>query len=368
MPGRGLPALLVLCCLVAVPPAGAQVSDLTLDARVTTYADNTEFFNPFRAGETLFGAFAHVFAEARLNERIAVRGGAFGHQRFGSDRGFEQARPVLALVIGGPASRLIIGTLETVRRVDGAGPDRTGPHSLLPPIQRETLAFERPWEAGMQWTIDTSRVTQDAWLHWQRDASSGRREVFDSGITTRLRVRPEMAVRADLHLVHQGGQFPSYDPVADSYSVAAGIESGGAVGRLDRLSVEALALFSRHVPDRERDGLTRNGFGTFVRAAAQLGGWRAHGILWRASGFVKVEGDANYHALRLDGTRFGGLRDYAEAGLTRTFVLAESSWLEASVRSHRVESHYEYSFRVLAVAGLRIPLAKPPPAPSRPAR
>jgi hypothetical protein len=37
------------------------------------------------------------------------------------------------------------------------------------------------------------------------------------------------------------------------------------------------------------------------------------------------------------------------------FPLAASSWLEASARWHRVENDYEYSFRVLAVAALRLP-------------
>src|SRR3546814_10193596 len=70
-----------------------------------------------------------------------------------------------ALVTGVQTCALPICTLETMRRVDGAGPDRTGPHGLLPPVQRETLAFERPWEAGLQWTVDSARVKQEAWVH-----------------------------------------------------------------------------------------------------------------------------------------------------------------------------------------------------------
>jgi hypothetical protein len=349
---RPVPSLL-LCCSLLAPPAAAQTAGIGLDAQVTAYGDNTEFSNPFRTGETLLGAFAVVFAEARLSDHLTVRGGAFGHQRFGSDRGFEQVRPVLALVIGGPRSRLIFGTLETMRRVDGSGPDRTGPHGLVPPIQREALAFERPWEAGLQWTVETARLTQDAWLHWQRLARPGERERFDTGLTSRLRLRPALALRTDVHLVHQGGQIPAADPVSDSSAATTGFEAGGPAGRLDRLSLEALALVSRHVPDRARPVLSRTGFGTFLRAAAEQGDWRLHAILWRARGVIKREGDAHYHSQRRDGTRFRGLRDYGEIGLTRTVSLAPDSWLEASVRGHRVESHYEYSFRVLAVARLR---------------
>jgi hypothetical protein len=348
--------LLVIAALLAwllVQAAPAQPNDITLDARVTFFGDNTEFSNPFREGETLLGTFATVFVDARLSDRLVLRGGAFGLQRFGSDDGFDEVRPVIALVIGGSRSRLVLGTLETMRRIDGPGPDRTGPHGLLPPIQRETLAFERPWEAGVQWLMDTARVRQEAWVHWQKINTRDQREIFDTGLTSRVRLRDALTLRGDLHLVHQGGQLSASGPVGDSYAAAVGVEAGGVVPPLDRLSLEGYVLVSRDVPDRERMGEARTGLGTFIRAAIEEGGWRAHAILWRADDYAKAEGDLHYQSIRRDGTRYRGLRDYAEAGLTRTFPLAPGSWLEASARWHRVENDYEYSFRVLAVAALR---------------
>ena len=46
--------------------------------------------------------------------------------------------------------------------------------------------------------------------------------------------------------------------------------------------------------------------------------------------------------------------NYAEVGVTRVVALAKDSWREASFRGHRVEHYYEYSFRIFAVAKLRI--------------
>ena len=344
-----------------------QNPDLTLGANATFYGDNTEFSNPFREGETLLGTFASLFIDARLSDRLTLRGGVFGNQRFGSDDGFDEVRPVLALIIGQPRSQLILGTLDTMRRADGptfdpTGPDRTGPHGLLPPLQIETLAFDRPWEAGLQWLVDGPRVRQDAWVHWQRLNTRDQREIFDAGLTSRVRLREALALRTDLHLVHQGGQLAASvaGPVADSVAGAVGVEAGNAVPPLDRVSLEGYALVSRYVPDRESTAGARTGFGTFIRAAVEDGGWRAHAILWRGSDFIKVEGDPHYQSLRRDGSHFNGLRDYAEAGLTRTFVLARDSWLEASARWHRVENDYEYSFRILAHASLRMRLTKSP--------
>ena len=45
---------------------------------------------------------------------------------------------------------------------------------------------------------------------------------------------------------------------------------------------------------------------------------------------------------------------YQEAGLTRLFPLAKDSFLEASFRGYHLENQFEYSFRILAVAELRI--------------
>ena len=351
---RMLRAAILVVCLLLAREAAAQAADYSLDATVTFYGDNTEFFNPFRTGQTILGAHAVVFGEARTSDRLAIRAGVDGNQRFGSKRGFEVVRPVLALVIGGPRSRLILGTIETGRRAYGIGPDRSGPHALLPPLQVETLAFDRPWEAGLQWLVNTPRVVHDSWLHWQRLANAGQRERFDTGFTTRARVHRAIRIGGDLHFVHEGGQLSSNGPVADSLAGAIGAEVAGPVASIDRLSFEAFVLGSRFVPDRKITSTIRAGFGTFLRAAVEQSGWRAHALIWRGDDFLTREGDANYQSIRLDGTPYRSLRDYAEAGVTRSFPLAKDSWLEASIRGHRVENHYAYSFRILSVAKLRL--------------
>jgi hypothetical protein len=340
-------------------PAAAQTPNLDLDARLVFYADNTEFSNEFRTGETQIGTFGSVALEAELSDRLALRAGAFGHQRFGSSAAFDQVRPVLAVVVRGTQSRFVFGTLETLRRREGSGPDRTSPHGLIPPIQRETLAFERPFEAGVQWIVETPGLTQDSWVHWQRQNGASQREVFDVGIVSAVRLRPELLVRHQLHVVHQGGQLGGApDPVADSVAAAVGVDIGGPVGRLDRLGLELMAAASRHVPDRGRPEISRSGFATFLRLSVERTPWRLHAILWRADDYIKVEGDRLYQSLRSDGTRYRGLRDYGEAGLTRTFLLAEGSVLETSLRLHRVERAFDYSFRILAVTGVRVGLTR----------
>jgi hypothetical protein len=56
---------------------------------------------------------------------------------------------------------------------------------------------------------------------------------------------------------------------------------------------------------------------------------------------------------RRDGTKFRKVRDYGELGLTRHFRPAPTVQFDAAVRLHRVESHYEYSYRLVGRVFLR---------------
>jgi hypothetical protein len=330
---------------------GAQ-EHLTLRADVMVYGDNTEFRNPFREGETIFGAAVRPALDVALNRRVTVTLGAQTNQRFGSDDAFELVRPVVAVAFHSPRSTFLIGTLPAPRAAFPDGPDRSSPHGLLPPLQRETLTFERPYEAGMQWTVNASRLRHEAWINWQRLNTASHRERFDAGLSGEIPAAAGFALPFQLHVVHEGGQLFSAGPVADSMGAAAGVSVSRKVAQLDVASLEAYALVSHHVPDREVPQRTRNGAGFFGRAAAVKQGWRAHLIVWRGNDFIKDEGDSNYLSVRRNGSRYRGVRDYAEAGLTRSFRAADDVVFEASGRVHRVEHQYEYSYRVLCVARL----------------
>src|SRR4051794_31182530 len=96
-------ALLLILAMPAIDRTAAAFAQdtVTLRTDVLLYGDNTEFRNPFREGETIFGAAGRVAVDAELSPRASLTLGAFGNQRFGSDRSFEQARPVIALTMRG---------------------------------------------------------------------------------------------------------------------------------------------------------------------------------------------------------------------------------------------------------------------------
>jgi hypothetical protein len=330
---------------------------VTVRSAILFYGDNTEFRNPFREGETIFGSAARAALVFELGERVEIALGGFGNLRFGGDDAFEEAKPVVALTIAGARSTFVFGTLATPRAGRPAGPDRTGPHGLLPPLQRETLAFDRPYEAGLSWAFKGARLEHELWINWQRVNTSEHRERFDGGAIGRIRLSRWLAVPFNLHIVHEGGQLFAAGPVADSSAVATGFDVQLSAERwLDAAGVELYGVASRFVPDRGEPCRRRDGGAFFARASGERNGWRGHLIVWRGKHFIKDEGDPNYSSVRRNGVEWRGTRDYAEAGLTRTFVPVRDVLLEVSGRLHRIEQHYEYSFRILARAALSLKL------------
>jgi hypothetical protein len=327
---------------------------------LTFYGDNTEFFNPWTEGETLLGTEGRFFLDIDLNERVTLRGGLFGDHRFGDDDNFELVRPVLALHVKNDVMGFVIGSIESGTQRVGLGPDRSGPHGLLPPLQRESLAFSRSDEAGLQWTVDTARLEHDSWINWQQLNTEYEREVFDVGLRGQVRVGSGLPIwfSYQFHLVHQGGQLGGSAPVGDSWGGGPGVVVELPVGIFDSQTVEAHGLGVRHVPDRAVLDSAESGVGLFTRYAVEKSGWRAHLIAWRSRDFIKTEGDLNYGALREDGglTR---LRHYFETGLTRTYYPAEEVGVELAGRLHRVDTHHDYSFRILAKVDFDVRLKVP---------
>src|SRR5215203_947283 len=319
----------LLLCVALLPSSASAQEQLTLRKDFLFYGDNTEFRNQFREGETIFGAAVRVTAEIALNERVTLSAGAFGNERFGAEHAFEQARPVLSLTVRGKRSAFVFGTLPPLTSDLPVGPDRNGPHALLPPLQRETLAYERPYEAGLAWTVDGTNLQHSFWLEWQALNTPEHRERFDGGTNTSYRVSNHITLPVQLHVVHEGGQLYSSGAVADSAALAGGAIMTAQVGGY-AATVEMFGLASRYVPDRSRDDLSRDGTAFLGRAAAERGGWRGHVIFWRGRNFIKDEGDLNYQSVSRSGDRYRGTRDYSEAGLTRRFELARAAVLDVA--------------------------------------
>jgi hypothetical protein len=208
----------------------------------------------------------------------------------------------------------------------------------------------------MEWTFAGSTLRHDVWLNWQRVNTAEHRERFDAGIAAEVRAGGPFVIPFQVHVVHEGGQLFAAGAVRDSAAAAVGVQVATGAGAFQRASLEIFALASRYVPDREAPERSRTGAGFLGRASVERSGWRGHVLFWRGRDFITDEGDANYLSIRRDDSYYRSTRDYAEAGLTRVFRPAPGVAIAASARLHRTERHFEYSYRVLAAANLRLRL------------
>jgi hypothetical protein len=344
---------LLVLAVFAISAQRAAAQTLTAGVDLLFYGDNTEFANPFREGETLLGTAGRVFVEVELSDAAALRAGLFAKGRYGAHEFVEEAEPVIALELKRGRSRFLFGSLDTAAiRTHTRGPDEDTPHGLLPPLQQEQLTFTRAHEMGLQWRVVAARVDHDVWINWQRLNTSAHRERFDAGARSRVVLPRALALHGQWHVLHEGGQQFSNGSVRDSHAGALGLEWNRALGAT-RIALDGHVVGTREVPDREQPQRAENGGGVFARGAIERAGWRGHAIVWRSRHAVKDEGDANYLMLRRDGTKFRKVRDYGEVGLTRHFRPAPSLQFDAAVRLHRVESHYEYSYRLVGRVFLR---------------
>jgi hypothetical protein len=352
---RALFGLLLGTALLA-PLARAQQPAIDLKVDSLFYGDNTEFFNRYRTGETILGIWGRAFFSARLSDLVEVRAGVFADERFGSGSSFNLVRPVLALRIGTDRSRFIFGTLETVRPVEGGGPDRLTLHGLLPPLQVETLALTRPEETGVQWLVATERVASDLWFNYQKLNTKEHREVLDAGLAARGNIAGPLALAFQAHVSHHGGQLYDVGPVSDSWGFVFGPSFTPKIALFDTSEAEVYGLYTQLKPDRSRPELTENGHALFVRLSATRAGFRLHLIIWRARDFATEDGDPNYMSLGENGVFHPGSRKYAELGLTKVFRPVPGVVLDASARLHQVESKTEYSYRLVAKVDFDVPI------------
>ncbi|MBK6494339.1 MAG: hypothetical protein IPG05_04430 [Gemmatimonadetes bacterium] len=141
-----VPTRLLALSLLLLAPGVATAQRLDWRARVALYGDNTEFFTPYRVGETILGTQLQTWLEAKPGRRTELRLGFYADRRLGSEQFTDTLLPIVAFRYRTEHSQGIIGTLETVRR-----------HGLLEPLMVTTRELTTPVESGIQW-IETRGI------------------------------------------------------------------------------------------------------------------------------------------------------------------------------------------------------------------
>ncbi len=315
---------------------------------VTVYGDNTEFFTPYREGETILGGqFTSAIAVAPA-DKFEIRAGVFGDVRWGSEKFLDKTRPILSFRYHSPTSLGVIGTLETGRR-----------HGFLEPLEVTTLELTRPVEYGLQWIEKRRRWEAEAYINWQKLNTSTQREVFDYGWNIRVRPIRQLSFESQLHGLHHGGQlFNAGVPVTNNIASGFGVTVSDTVPRIGpaRLTLYRLRS-SGNIDPSAPVGRPAKGRGTYLRLGVEPArAVELFAIQWWGRDFLAQDGDNNYNSVGRNADFYRARRTYFELGILRRAVLDGGVQLDAEFRFHRIDKErsiaiqgtsWEYSYRLV---------------------
>jgi hypothetical protein len=359
MPYRRLPVLSMATILLVAAARPAAAQDLTWKNGLTFYLDNTEFFNPYRTGETLLGGQVLSYLSAALGPRTEVVAGFHGNHESGDTRFLSPFKPILGFRYRTDHSLGALGTLVTEDQ-----------HGYLEPLESRLLEITRPVEYGVQWREQHVAGGGEVFLNWQRLNTSRGREVFDYGLL--LHADPTRWLRVEMqgHGLHHGGQlYNAGEPVANNQALALGGQLRATLPLMGATSLRVFQLLSHGDIDSLRPGRPDHGHGTYIRAAFTPGNWvELFAIQWWGRDFVSNEGDGNYNSQGSDLAYYKSYRKYMEIGLARVIPIESGLTLDTELRFHRIDdrrsiaigtSPWEYSYRLMVRAPFSMRLNRP---------
>lgn len=324
--------------------ATAQAWDVTWMNRFFFYGDNTEFFEPYRTGETLLGQQGKSYFEAALGPRVFLQAGLFGD--FRSTSAVDPVldlKPILSFQYREGGTRLILGTLETKDR-----------HGFLEPLAVTTLDITRPVEYGFQWIEEDPGFQCDLFLDWHQLNTPTQPEEFDYGGVVREPLGEPFAFEQQFHGFHMGGQL-YYLAVYNNWTSALGAR-GKLPGFLGTTRLSVFGVLSGLLEGGNTNQTQGGGGGYAKLQVAPDDRLEFFGIGWVGKDLYSQEGDANYASYSSsDSSTLDQLhpfvkseRTYFEIGAQRDFPLDGGASFRAEFRVHFIDDASAYSYRLQA--------------------
>lgn len=361
--GRFVSGCASITLLTALTSTLLPAQSVTWRNRATFYGDNTEFFTPYRVGETILGAQLETWLDVRTGNHTQVLAGVFGDYRYGSDQFADDVKPIISFRYSTDHLSGILGTLENTDR-----------HGYLEPIQATVLELTRPIEYGLQLLMDRRLWELDLYINWQGLNTRDAREIFDYGLLVKVHPAHWLDLEWQNHGLHHGGQlFQAGVPVTNNFVTAVGARVHTHLGSfLGEGSLEAFYLASNgNIDPSPPAGVPGEGHGTYLRAAVHPWNYlELFGIYWAGSDFVSNEGDGNYNSIGSDSSFFRSRRRYGEIGVSRHTTIDGVVNLTAEFRLHRIDDEvsealfgtkWEYSYRLVVEVPLDVVLKRQQP-------
>lgn len=345
--------------LLLAAPAPLLGQALTWATTATLYGDNTEFFTPYRVGETILGGQFRSALRFHTGSRTGFELGAYGDHRSGDTEFLKTVKPIIRFQYHTAASTGVLGALYPERR-----------HGFLEPLQVTTLELTRPIEYGLQWIERRRRWDGEVYINWQKLNLPDQREAFDYGWVLRVRPVRMLSLETQLHGLHHGGQlFNAGVPVTNNVASGIGAVFSDSFRWVGRSSITVYRLRSSGNIDSEAPaGRPGKGHGWYVRAAVAPRGWfELFSISWWGRNFLSQEGDNNYNSVGINPAFYRAQRKYWELGLLRRTTIEGNVTFDGEIRFHRIDdlksialgkSRWEYSYRLVVRAPFEMALTR----------
>lgn len=298
----------------------------------TFYGDNTEFFEPFRTGETILGQQGKSFLEASVGPQGTLRAGLFGDFRCAIDPQVS-TKPILSFEFRVGGTRLIFGTLDNGIR-----------HGFLEPLSVTTLEFTRPIEYGIQVIQEDDLIRADAFINWHQLNTPSQPESLDYGGTLREVLDDHLRLEFQFHGYHEGGQLYSAG-YRNNWSPALGFRWKAPAGDWGTLRLATFGVLSGDLWTSDLGGVKYGGGGYF-RAGIQPH-WlpELFVIGWKGRDYFFKEGDLNYSSFDASQSFYRPDRDYIEVGLGGDLPLGGGVVLNSEARIHWIDEFFAISTR-----------------------
>jgi hypothetical protein len=328
---------------LSLPNKPASVGDLRISLNAFTFFKDNEYFNDIVQGYTLFGTQLNPQLVYYPIKDLRLEAGVFLWKDFGNPQ-LRQVRPTFRATWTKGNQQFIFGNIR---------PNLS--HGYIEPLFDFERIILKPLEEGLQYRLNSKRVSLDVWVDWLRQEYPGvaYQEEIAGGLRSSFRITGDnspvqVSIPLEFTARHAGGQIDTlHAPIQTLFNYATGVVARlplkGRVVQAVRLNAYGL-LFDDHsmanyrLPYQTGNALYLNGTLETRYADLMLSYWQGHQF------YAPLGGKYYQSVAAREGTP--GYTD-SDRKLLMVRLLRDFRVADAAAVTVRVEPVYDFNRKLL---------------------
>jgi hypothetical protein len=255
--------------------------DLRISLNAFTFFKDNEYFNDIVQGYTLFGTQLNPQLVYYPIKDLRLEAGVFLWKDFGNPQ-LKQVRPTFRATWTKGNQQFIFGNIRSHLN-----------HNYIEPLFDFERVMLKPLEEGLQYRLNSKRVSLDAWVDWLRQEYPGvaYQEQIAGGLRSSFRVTSDqspvqVSIPFEFTARHAGGQIDTlHAPIQTLFNYASGVVArlplNGSVVKAVRLNAYGLlfkdnSMGNYRLPFQKGSALYLNGTLETRYADLMLSYWQGH--------------------------------------------------------------------------------------------